>query len=76
MMKSFTLNVVGEPRLHCAGCEQRVVRALSSQPGVRQVRADASSQQIEVLFDNSILEEAAVIERIQSLGYVTEKISD
>jgi copper chaperone CopZ len=75
MLKSSTYKVVGEPQLHCASCEQRVVRTLAGQPGVRQVRADASSQQIEVMFDNSAIEETAIAERIHSLGYVTENVS-
>lgn len=75
MLQSVSFKVIGEPRLHCPSCEQRVARVLSGQPGVRQVRADASSQQIEVLFDNSTTEESAVAERIHLLGYSAKIIS-
>lgn len=72
MLKSLAYHVVGDPRMHCTSCEQRVVRMLTSLPGIRTARADASRQRIEVLFDSDTLKEAAIIECFGLLGYTTE----
>lgn len=72
MLKSVVLTVTGDQRLHCASCEQRVTRIVKSLTGVREVRASASSQRIEVLFDSSGLNESAIAECLDRLGYATE----
>ena len=71
MLKSITLEVIGEERLHCEGCEQRVERLLKSLQGVRQVRAHAHNQQIEVLYDTAVLEDTAIAARLGEAGYET-----
>ena len=75
MFKSVTFEVVGDQRLHCEGCEQRVERLLKAVPGVGQVRAQASNQQIEVLFDTAKLEPNTIAERIGKVGYQTKVVS-
>lgn len=72
MFKTVSFRVIGDPRLHCESCEQRVVRVLTSLTGIRQVSADAASQRIEVLFDPAELEESAIVDRLGLLGYTTE----
>lgn len=69
MIKAVSFQVSGETRLHCASCEQRVARVLGRLSGVRQVRADAGSQRIEVLFDPARVDERAIAERLGLLGY-------
>ncbi len=69
MFKSVTFEVVGDQRLVCAGCEQRVEQLLKALPGVRQVRAEAQNQRIEVLFDTAVLEATAIAERLGEAGY-------
>ena len=69
MLKSITLEVVGDQRLTCEGCEQRVERLLKTLQGVRQVRAQARNQRIEVLFDTAVLEATAIAERLGQAGY-------
>ena len=71
MFRSATFEVIGDQRLHCEGCEQRVERLLKALPGVGQVRAQASNQRIEVLFDTAVLDVAAIAERIGKAGYQT-----
>jgi len=71
MFKSVTLEVVGDQRLVCAGCEQRVERLLKAVRGVVQVRAQAKSQRIEVLFDSAVAEPAVIAERLGEAGYET-----
>lgn len=75
MLKSVALRVIGDQKLHCVSCEQRVVRVLKSLTGVQQVNADASSQRIEVLFDPAELKASAIVERLDQLGYATEAAS-
>ena len=53
MFKSIAFEVIGEQRLHCESCEQRVERLLKGLPGVGQVRARSDNQRIEVLFDRA-----------------------
>ncbi len=72
MFKSVAFTVVGDQRLHCVSCEQRVIRILKSLAGVQKVRADASSQRIEVLFNSDELKESAIVEHLGQLGYTTE----
>lgn len=75
MFKSITFEVIGEQRLACEGCEQRVERAVKEQPGVQKVRANARNQRIDVLFDSSTLAPAAIAERIGKVGYRTKIIN-
>ncbi len=72
MVKSITLEITGDQRLACAGCEQRVERLLKTLPGVRQVRAKAPAQTIEVLFDSAVLDPDAIAQRIGKAGYQTK----
>lgn len=69
MFKSVTLEVVGEQRLHCESCEQRVERMLTRVPGVNQVRVQARNQCIEVVFDSSALEVVSIAQRLGQAGY-------
>lgn len=75
MFQLAALKVVGDPKLHCESCEQRVTRVLNTLQGVQRVSADATSQQIEVLFDPARVEEAAIVERLGLLGYTTEPVA-
>jgi copper chaperone len=71
MLKSITFEVIGDERLHCEGCEQRVERLLKALQGVRQVRAHTHNQRIEVLFDTTLLEDTAIAARLGEAGYET-----
>ncbi len=72
MFKSVTFDVVGEQRLYCEACEQRVARLLTTLQGVGQVRARADGQRIEVLFDAAVLEPRSIAERLSEAGYETK----
>lgn len=63
--------VIGDQRLFCDGCEQRVESLLRALQGVRQVRAKARNQHIEVLFDTGVLEAASIAEHLSKAGYET-----
>ena len=66
MLKSMTLEVVGNQPLVCESCEQRVERLLKNLDGVRHVHADAQNQRVEVLFDTARLETTAIADRFIS----------
>jgi copper chaperone len=72
MFKSVALEVVGDQRLACEDCEQRVEGLLKALQGVRQVRAQARNQLIEVLFDAAALDAAKIAERLGKAGYETK----
>lgn len=72
MLKTVTFEVIGEQRLNCASCEQRVARLLRTVEGVGQVRASADTQRIDVLFDASMLQPDAIAERLNAAGYNTK----
>ena len=72
MFKSITFEVTGDNHLHCAACEQRVTRMLKTLEGVQQVRAQAETQRIDVLFADGVLEPAAIAKRLSEAGYDTQ----
>lgn len=71
MLKPITFDVVGDQRLTCEGCEQRVERLLKTLQGVGQVRAQAHNQRIEVLFDAALVDATVITERLGEGGYQT-----
>ncbi len=71
MLRSVTFEVIGDQRLFCEGCERRVEGLLKTLQGMRQVRARARKQQIEVLLDTAVLEATAIAERLSKAGYET-----
>lgn len=75
MFKSVTLEVTGDQRLNCEKCEQRVASLLTTLQGVRQVRARALDQRIDVLFDAAALDTNALTARLDEAGYETRVVS-
>ena len=71
MLKSITLEVIGDQRLACEGCENRVTRLLRAVRGIERVRARASNQHIEVQFDPALLDAGTIAERLRTAGYET-----
>jgi copper chaperone CopZ len=61
--------VMGEEKMHCAGCEQRVSNALRRLPGVQEVRASAATQHVLVTLDPSQVGAEQVQARLEQLGY-------
>jgi len=75
MLKAITFEVVGDQQLMCEGCEQRVERALTTLQGVNKVRATARNQRIEVLFDTTRLDAAALADQISRAGYQSRVVN-
>ena len=71
MLKSITLEVVGDQRLVCESCELRVKRVLKGMAGVDEVRASSRSQRIEVLFDTATVDVPGIADRLREAGYET-----
>lgn len=69
MLKSITLEVVGDQKIVCEGCEERIETVVKSVRGVNKVRAHARHQRIEILFDTAVLAPAAVVEKLSKAGY-------
>lgn len=74
MFKSITFEVIGDQKLVCEGCQERLEHAVKTLQGVGQVRAKASNQRIEVLFDAAKLDADAIAERIAKTGYQTRRV--
>lgn len=72
MTNTAKYTVVGEEKLHCEGCEQRVGRALERLDGVRSVEASHESQRVEVEYDPSRVDEEQLRDRLDLLGYEVE----
>ena len=75
MFKSITLEVTGDQKLVCEGCQERVEHALKTLEGVGKVRANARNQRIEVLFDAAKLDADVIAERVATAGYQTKIVS-
>lgn len=71
MLKSETFEIVGDQKLHCEGCENRVMRLVKGIPGVTRVRAQASSQRVDVQFDSGVLSATDIAGRLAQAGYET-----
>ncbi len=69
MMNTTDFTVVGEEKMHCEGCEQRVGRALKRLPGVREVQANHRSQHVGVEYDLGQVGEEEIRESLDLLGY-------
>ena len=71
MFKTITLEVIGDQRIVCEGCEQRIEGLLKAMQGVGKVRARAGNQRIEVLFDTATLDATTIAQRLSEAGYKT-----
>lgn len=76
MFRSITFEVVGDNKLVCEGCEERVEHVLKTLEGVGQARARARNQHIEVLFDAARLNTATITDRISEAGYQTKVVAE
>jgi copper chaperone CopZ len=72
MVQTLEFVVMGEEKMHCAGCEQRVRNGLRRLPGVQEVQADATTQQVRVTVDPSQVGAEQVRAKLEQLGYQAE----
>lgn len=64
--KQITLPVTG---MTCANCVRTVERAVRKLEGVENATVNYASEKVEVIFDPSRLNEAAIVEKIENAGY-------
>ncbi len=69
MVQTLEFVVMGEEKMHCAGCEQRVSTVLRRLPGVQEVQANATTQQVRVTVDPSQVGAEQVRAKLEQLGY-------
>lgn len=69
MTEMITLVVTGEDRIRCAGCEQRIGKALRRLPGVLRVAASATSQRVVVTIDPAQVGIEEVRAKLEQVGY-------
>ncbi len=57
------------PSMHCGGCANRIEEAVRHLEGVRRVKADFMAHTVEVAFEPTQLDEAALRSVIEKTGY-------
>lgn len=72
MATLIQLEVIGEQRIQCAGCEGRIAYALRRLSGVQDVIASASTQQVSVTVDPERVTPQQIRQRLDELGYQVE----
>jgi len=55
--------------MHCSACVMRLEGLEDDLPGVKRVRASYQKQQMEVEYDEKLVDAAKIIGAIRSLGY-------
>ena len=63
------LAVIKIEGMHCHKCELSIQRALSAQPGVREVEVDFASGQASVLFDRNRVSVHQLMQTVVQSGY-------
>lgn len=69
MTDKIDLNIVGDNKMHCVGCETRVVIALKSLHGIQNVTASSKTQQLVIEFDSALVSVDQVQERLKKIGF-------
>ena len=63
------LKVVGQQTIHCNGCERNVEFTLSQLPGVRVVKADHNTQEIEIALTGEETDLEKIKAELEWIGY-------
>jgi copper chaperone len=72
--RTINLQVVGEKKMNCGGCERSVTAALSHLPGVQSVNADRANQSVTVVTYSDETDVNAVQAELQAIGYQVEPV--
>lgn len=67
VMTTVELTIQG---MHCSACSERIVRRLSSAPGVASAKVDLESTVGEFTFDETKIDIAEIKRIIEMLGFV------
>lgn len=71
-IKKSTYNVTG---MHCASCSALISKGLSNTKGIKEANVNYSTGKATVSFDESRLDDAAIIDIIKGRGYGAELFS-
>ena len=66
MITSTTLGVNG---MTCSGCENNIQFALTALSGVSTVAADQQAKTVTIDYDPDIVDQSALTEAIEAMGY-------
>jgi copper chaperone CopZ len=55
--------------IHCGACEDAIRKSLSRMDGVRVIEPDSATNRVEVVYDETQTDEAAIAERLATAGY-------
>lgn len=69
MAQTVDFVVVGEHKIFCLGCEQRVGNALRRLAGVREVRASFQTQRVVVTIDPDQVDAEQLRAKLEHLGH-------
>lgn len=69
MTRPVDFTVLGEEKIHCAGCEERIGDELRELPGVHDVRASAQTQHVVVMIDSTEVAPEQIRVKLAQLGY-------
>jgi len=69
-MKKLLLKVTG---MSCGGCENSVKNVLSKLDTVYDLEVDHNQDKVSLSYDENVLEEAAIVQSIEKLGYTVNR---
>jgi copper chaperone CopZ len=55
--------------IHCGACEDAIRKSLSRLDGVRVIEADAATNRVDVIYDETATDPGAIAERLATAGY-------
>ena len=65
-MKKELLDITG---MSCSACSSRIEKVVSKMQGVQQISVNLLTNNAHISFDESVIDEAAIINRIEKLGF-------
>ncbi len=69
MIEKITLEVIGQNKLHCAGCERTIKFTLAQFPGVGEIQADHKTQKVEFSLATNQTDIEKIIAELDWIGY-------
>ena len=75
MVREIEFNVIGQERIHCESCEQRIARALKRVGGVADIKASSAGQTIRVSINPERITPEQIHSKLQELGYETHQVA-
>ena len=69
MSETIAYKVTGDETIHCEACEQRIGNVLRRLRGVRDVKASAHTQQVQVTIDPAQVRAEQVKAMLEQIGY-------